>query len=201
MTMTMMSRFAFFGLLIFLWSAAYAQESNDFRRGGKWDIGVWTAGATGEEYKNSFAEVQFWDAGLFIGRSVTDEIWHGWLRGRLEYGFNLIPIVVQARPEAIRGGGFEPVVLRWNSSRHLGRFTPYVELGGGVVITNTNLPSGDTSSFNFTAKGGGGVYVVTTNRHSLDIGCRWWHISNANLGMRNPEFNGLQFSVGYHWYR
>jgi len=41
--------------------------------------------------------------------------------------------------------------------------------------------------------------VSTTRRQSFDIGCRWSHISNANLGIENPEFNGIQVSLGYHF--
>jgi len=63
-------------------------------------------------------------------------------------------------------------------------------IGRGVVITNSNLPPGKTSNLNFMAKGGGGIYIRTRKRESLDIGFRWSHISNANLGLDNPEFNG-----------
>src|SRR6266849_4902604 len=41
----------------------------------------------------------------------------------------------------------------------------------------------------------------TQGRQSLDVGCRWLHISNANLGVRNPEFNGVEISLGYHWFK
>jgi hypothetical protein len=43
--------------------------------------------------------------------------------------------------------------------------------------------------------------LIVEDRRSLDIGCRWWHISNANLGVRNPEFNGFQIILGYHWFK
>ena len=125
----------------------------------------------------------------------------GWRGGNLEYGFNLIPVFATSGNQSVKGGGFEPVVLRWNSASHIGRAVPYIELAGGGVFTTSNLPAGDTSSFNFTAKGGGGVYIFTKERQSLDIGCRWWHISNANLGVRNPEFNGVQVTLGYHWFK
>jgi hypothetical protein len=117
----------------------------------------------------------------------------------LEYGLDLIPVFIQLTPKKLYGGGFEPVVLRWNSSLRMRRVAPHVKLAGGAVRTNSNLPAGHTSVFNFTARGGGGIQIFTVNRRSLDIGCRWWHVSNANLGVRNPEFNGIQLSVGYHW--
>jgi Lipid A 3-O-deacylase (PagL) len=167
----------------------------------KWDLGIWTAGATGEEHTNSLTEAQIWTAGFSLGRRITPEIGSGWRRGSLEYAFDVIPLFVTSGSQRIHGGGFDPVLLRWNSSLHRGRVAPYIELGGGGVATSANLPSGNTSSFNFMAKGGGGVRLFTRNRQSLDVGLAWWHISNANLGVQNPEFNGLQLTVSYHWFK
>lgn len=101
----------------------------------------------------------------------------------------------------VRGGGFDPVILRWNSSLHTARVAPYIELSGGGVATTANLPPGNTSTFNFMAKAGGGIYLPAGDRHSLNIAFQWSHISNANLGARNPEFNGLQLRLGYRWYK
>jgi len=167
----------------------------------KWDLSVWAAVATGEENLNSFSEAQIVSAGVFIGSSLTPEIGSGWRRGRLEYGFDVMPVFVHLKPQRLYGGGFDPVILRWNSRLHAGRAAPYIELGGGAVRTNTNFPAGDTSNFNFIAHGGGGIQVFTKRYESFAIGCRWWHISNANLGARNPEFNGIQVSIGYHWFK
>lgn len=180
---------------------ARAQQYPPVGQNGKWDLGVWVTGATGEENRNSFTEAQIWTAGAFVGRVITDKIGSGWRGGNLEYGVNLMPVFVQRRPNALYGGGLDPVVLRWNSSLHADRVVPYIELAGGSVLTNSNLPRGDTSNFNFTVKGGGGIHIFTTDRQSLEIGCRYYHVSNANLGRRNPEFNGVQITLGYHWFK
>jgi hypothetical protein len=166
-----------------------------------WDIGIWTGGATGEENTNSFSEAQIWTAGFFLGRRITPEIGRGWRRGHLEYGFDVAPVFITYRNQRTHGIAFDPVILRWNSSLHKGRVAPYIELGGGAVRTPVNLPPGDTSNFNFMAKGGGGVHLFTRRRQSLDLGGYWWHVSNANLGVRNTEFNGVQVTVGYHWFK
>jgi len=187
-------------LLLFVVGSARAQETLP-AQDRNWDLSVWVAGATGEENLNSFSEAQIVSAGVFIGRVLTPEIGSGWRRGRLEYGFDVMPVFVHLKPQRLYGGGFDPVILRWNSSVHAGRVAPYVELGGGAVRTNTNFPAGDTSNFNFIARGGGGIQLFTKRHQSFDIGCRWWHISNANLGARNPEFNGIQVSLGYHWFK
>jgi len=166
-----------------------------------WDFSVWAAAATGEEITNSFTESQIWSAGLFFGRMITGDIGRNWRRGRFEYAADLVPVFETYGNQRIHGYGFDPVILRWNSARHAGRVSPYIELSGGGLITSANLPPGNTSSFNFTPKGGGGIYLRTLPRQAFDIGLRWSHISNANLGVDNPEFNGVQLSVGYHWFK
>jgi lipid A 3-O-deacylase len=168
-------------------------QAPEFRR-GTWDFGIWAAAATGEENTNSFSEAQVFSAGVFAGKVLTNEIGTGWRRGRLEYGFDLAPLFVQFRPQRVFGLAFDPVILRWNSSLHRGRVSPYIELGGGGVHTNSNFPAGDTSNFNFIARGGGGILIAAKRTQAFEIGCHWWHISNANLGTRNPEFNGIQVS-------
>lgn len=188
--------------LLLLARTAPAQEHvHPVAQKGTWDISVWAAGATGEEQTDSFTEARIWTAGVFIGRMLTDEIGHGWRRGALEYGFDVAPLFVTSKNQRVHGGGFDPVILRWNFSQHATRLAPYIELGGGGVATTSNLPAGDTSSFNFVTRGGGGIHIFTRDRQSLEVGCRWLHISNANLGVRNPEFNGIQVSLGYHWFK
>jgi len=164
-----------------------------------WDLSVWAAGATGEENTNSFSEAQIVSAGVFVGRVITGEIGNGWHRGHVEYAADFVPVFVQYAHHKITGTAFDPVILRWNSSLHGGRVSPFVELGGGGIHTSGNFPHGNTSTFNFVARGGGGVLVSTRRSQALEIACRWLHISNANLGAQNPEFNGIQLSVGWHW--
>jgi len=185
--------------LCFLVASAPAQTAESRPR--NWDISVWAAGATGEENTNAFTEAQILSAGVSVGRMLTGETGSGWRRGRLEFGFDLAPLFVQFAPQRIHGVEFDPVILRWNSSRQRRLIAPYIELGGGAVRTPSNFPVGDTSNFNFIARGGGGVLISTKRAQALEIGCRWWHISNANLGARNPEFNGIQLNVGWHWFK
>jgi len=184
--------------LLCLSGASWAQAPADAQNRA-WDLGVWVAGQTGEENTNSFAEAQILSGGMFVGKILTNETGSAWRRGRFEYAFDVFPLFIQFTPQRLYGGGFEPVILRWNSSLRLIAAKPYLELAGGAVRTNSNLPAGNTSDFNFTARGGGGIRVFLAKRRYVDIGCRWSHISNANLGVRNTEFNGVQVSVGYHW--
>ncbi len=190
-------------LVIFLFSSwrVFAQEAPPSAGKGRWDFSIWAAGETGEENTNSFTESQIWSAGIFVGRVMTRELSTGWTRGNFEYAADFAPVFETYGNQRTHGIELDPVILRWNSALHMPRISPYIELAGGAVITPTNLPPGNTSSFNFTAKGGGGIYLWTRKRQALDLGCRWSHISNANLGVQNTEFNGIQVTVAYHWFK
>jgi hypothetical protein len=142
---------------------ARAQAPVSADLGPKWEIGVWVSGATGKENVHSFTEEQMWGAGVFVGRALTGEIGDRWWRGSLEYGINLVPVTKTTNAQYVYGGGFEPVVLRWNSFMQRGRIAPYLELAGGELFTTANLPAGDTSSVNFTARGGVGVHLLCSS--------------------------------------
>jgi hypothetical protein len=187
--------------LLFAASSACAQNAPPTPQKWNWDLSVWVAGETGEEITNSFAESQILSAGVFIGRAITGLHGRGWRRGSFEYAFDVVPVFETYGNQHVHGFGFDPVIVRWNSAVHTARVSPYIELAGGGLITNSNLPPENTSSFNFTPKGGGGIYIRTRDRQAFDVGVRWSHISNANLGVQNPEFNGVQVSFAYHWLR
>jgi Lipid A 3-O-deacylase (PagL) len=190
---------ALFATLFSLQGVGASQETLSTER--SWDLSVWISAATGEEITNSFAEAQTLSAGVFLGKSVTGEVGRGWWQGQFEYGVSVNPLFFELRPQLLHGIAFEPVILRWNSVRRFGRAAPYVELAGGGVRTNLDLPRGNTSNFNFTVNGGGGIYLLGRDQHAFDVGVLWTHISNANLGVQNPELNGIALRVGYHWFR
>jgi Lipid A 3-O-deacylase (PagL) len=190
------------GLMFVLLSCcSYSQQPATRPPNTPWDLSVFAAGETGEETNNSFAQAQIWTVGVFVGRALTDEVGNGWRRGSLEYAADFVPLFETYGNQRTHGIGFDPVVLRWNSALHASTISPYIELSGGGVSTPVNLPPGRTSSFNFMAKGGGGVYLRTRSRQAFDLGLHWSHISNANLGADNYEFNGTQLSIAYHWFR
>jgi hypothetical protein len=187
--------------LLLVCCSAFTQDPPPIGHKGGLDLSIWAAGETGEENTNSFREAQIWSAGVSVGWVVTGEHLSSWRRGSLEYAFDVMPVFESYGNQRTHGFGFDPMILRWNSSLHTPRISPYIELSGGAVTTPSNLPPGNTSSFNFMAKGGGGIYLSTRKRQFFDIGFRWSHISNANLGVNNPEFNGLQLSLAYHWFK
>jgi hypothetical protein len=191
------------GLTLLL--AACAAPAQQFRlptvQKGNWDISLWIAGATGEEKTNSFTEARIRTGGVFVGKILTNQVGNRWRSGSIEYGFDVIPLFATSKTQRVNGAGFEPIVLRWNSSHHAGPVAPYIELAGGGIFTTANVPPGNTSNVNFTARAGGGIHIFARDWQSMDLGCRWSHLSNANLGTINPQFNGVQLTLGYHWFK
>lgn len=188
-------------IFLLLTSLAHAQNPPLPNEKGTWDLSAWTAGETGEEITNSLTEAQVWSAGFFAGRVLTGEHGKKWLRGNFEYAFGFMPVFETYGNQHIHGWGFDPLILRWNLALHTNRVSPYIELAGGGLSTNANLPPDNSSNFNFTPRGGAGIYIRVRRKQALDLACRWSHISNANLGVQNPEFNGIQVSLGYHWFK
>jgi hypothetical protein len=192
-------KFALF--ILFVSSTAFTQNLPAARPKGSFDLSVFTSAETGEELTNSFTEAQIFSVGVSAGWEITGEHGNAWRRGSLEYAFDFIPVFETFGNQRTHGIGFDPVILRWNSALHSSRISPYIDLAGGGLSTPVNLPPGNTSSFNFMAKGGGGIYLRTRTHQAFDIGFRWSHISNANLGIQNQEFNGVQLTLAYHWFR
>ena len=176
-------------------------QPNPESQGRAWDLSFWAAATTGEEHSNSFSEAQIFSAGVFVGHQLAGEIGRGWRRGSFEFGADFVPVFMQLAPQKITGTAFDPVIVRWNSHLQRGRVMPFIEVGGGGFHTRVNFPQGNTSNFNFLARAGGGVLISTRRAQALEISCRWWHVSNANLGTQNPEFNGIQVGLGWHWFK
>jgi hypothetical protein len=166
---------------------------------GGWDVSAWSTVATGAE-NGPLTQARLWMAGMSFAKPITGEFGGGIGRGVLEYGFDLIPLFRTQKSQHVYGGGFEPLVLRWTSTAHRGKLVPYLEGAGGGIFTSADLPPGNTSFFNFTVTIGPGIQILRGGRQSVDIACRYRHLSNANLGTQNPSFNGIELSLGYHWF-
>lgn len=180
-------------------SPSLAQEiQHPLSQAGTWDLSLWSSEAVGRSAGSSFGDYRISMAGFRVGRVLHGPLGPGPLGGSLEYTFEIMPVFVATQPHVARGGGVSPLGLRWNlrGSQHL---QPYFELNGGGVFTTRNIPRGDTSSFNFTADAGTGVTIYRNSHQAISLGLRFWHLSNAQTGNRNPGVNALEFVVSYHW--
>jgi hypothetical protein len=91
------------------------------------------------------------------------------------------------------GFGLNPFALKWNFATYR-NVVPYVDLGGGTLFTNTQVPPG-TSRVNFTTSGALGVHFLR-NKYNWNAEVRFMHISNAGLATPNPGINTIQVRLG-----
>jgi len=170
--------------------AARAQSGPE---AGGHDLQIWAGGGHGTNGSQSSDKVM--NLGLRFGWVLTDPHGPGFLRGRFEYAVDVVPVfVVVQKTNTAYGAGVNPFALKWNFVEHH-NIVPYVELGGGTLFTNTNVPE-RTSSVNFTTSGALGLHFLQS-KYNFSAEVRFMHISNAGLATPNPGINTLQFRIGF----
>jgi len=160
------------------------------------EIEFWTTGGHGTN--GTTQHTGAWTAGFRYGWIITEPRGPGLLRGRFEYAVDAVPaFVLFQHSNTAYGAAFNPFTLIWNFDGH-GRVVPYIELGGGALFTNRQVPPG-TSRINFTSAGALGLHFLTKKlTWSTDI--RFMHISNAGLETPNPGINTVQLRLGVGWF-
>jgi len=184
-------------VLVLVSASAFAQGlPGDSLEQGTWELGIWTAG--GHSVPGGTADTGVWNAGVRVGKVLTAGHGSGWLRGNLEYAVDFIPAYVLVFPgRTSYAGGFDPFILKWNFTSGR-KVAPYVELGGGVLLSFDNVPPG-TNNVNFMPQASFGVQIFIREKRAVSIAAKYVHISNAGLATPNPGINTVQFSVGYLW--
>src|SRR5580700_2458050 len=174
-------------------SAARAQDAPE--TGGN-EIELWTTGGHGTHGIAQHTGV--WTAGFRYGWIITEPHGPGFLRGRFEYALDAVPVFVLFQPtNTAYGAAVNPFAMIWDFDTH-GRVVPYIDLGGGVLFTNTQVPA-RTSRINFTTAGAVGVHFLAGKMHwTADV--RYMHISNAGLEPSNPGLNTVQLRLGVGWF-
>jgi lipid A 3-O-deacylase len=180
-------------------TAAFAQSlPGDSLERGTWELGIWTAG--GHSVPGGTADTGVWNAGVRVGKVLTNDHGSGWLRGNLEYAVDFIPAYVLIFPSRTSyAGGLDPFILKWNFTSGR-KVAPYLELGGGVLVSLDDVPPG-ANNVNFTPQASLGVQIFTRERRAVSVAAKYVHISSAGLATPNPGINTLQFSIGYHWFK
>lgn len=160
------------------------------------EIEVWTGGG-GDPIGSPGVTLgnAVWTAGLRYGWILTDAHGPGILRGRFEYAVDALPVVMVFQPGGrAYGFGFDPWIMKWNFETHR-RISPYIELGGGGLISTRQIPVGE-SRFNFTPTGAVGVNILRGKYHwSVDF--RYFHISDAQMTAFNPGTDTFGVRVGW----
>ena len=117
--------------------------------------------------------------------------------GSVEHEFEAIPVYYVVQPgKNSYGASFTPFDLKFNFRRDYTRPIPFVEIGGGVLFTNNDVPSG-TNKVNFTPQAGVGVHIPFGQRgYHATLALKYIHISNAGLATPNPGVNTIQVRLG-----
>jgi hypothetical protein len=118
-------------------------------------------------------------------------------RGAVQYELEAIPVYYIYQPiKSAYGVSFTPFDLKYNFTRDGARAVPFLELGGGVLFTNNDVPAG-TNSVNFTPQAGIGIHMpFGTHGYHATLALKYVHISNAGLSVPNPGINTIQFRLG-----
>jgi hypothetical protein len=157
------------------------------------EVQVWAGGGHGTNGVESGDGVM--NIGLRYGLILTAPHGPGFLRGRLEYAVEAVPLfLVFQKTNTAYGAGINPFAFKWALDTHRS-VVPYFELGGGTLFTNTKVPEG-TSRINFTSSGAVGLHFLGS-KHNVSAEVRFMHISNAGLATPNPGINTTQFRVGF----
>jgi lipid A 3-O-deacylase len=177
------------GLLLLCASLSCAQSR--LEDGGR-EIQLWTGG--GHSVSGGTSDTGVWNVGLRYGWILTRPHGPGFLKGRFEYALDAVPLFLVFQPaNTAFGAGFNPLNLKWNFATR-GRGVPYLELSGGTLFTNHDVPTG-TERVNFTSSVALGTHFLGDSRN-WNVELRYMHISNAGLGDRNSGINTVQVRLG-----
>ena len=159
---------------------------------GGHEIEVWAGG--GHSVSGGRGDTGAFNAGLRYGWVITGPHLPSFLRGRFEYALDAVPVFLVFQPaNTAYGVGFDPLGLKWNFERH-GHLSPYLELTGGVLFTDHNVPTG-TNTVNFMDQAALGVHILGA-KYNWSLELRYMHISNAGLAVPNPGINTVQVRLG-----
>jgi lipid A 3-O-deacylase len=158
---------------------------------GGHEFQVWTGG--GHSVAGGTKGTGVWNAGVRFGWVLTSPVGPGFLKGRFEYAVDAMPLFVVFQPRnTAYGAEINPLGLKWIFATR-GAVQPYSELGGGVLFTSHEVPTG-TSAVNFTPSAAFGVHFLGERAWSVEV--RYLHISNAGLARINSGLNTIQVRVG-----
>lgn len=97
--------------------------------------------------------------------------------------------------EAIYGAGGSPIGIQF-TFRSKKRLQPYISSNGGALYFQKRVLSPTASQFMFTVDMGAGMQFFTSQKKSMLLGYRYFHISNANISHTNPGTDSQFLYVG-----
>lgn len=174
-------------ILAILCVSAFGQDSISFYGTGGFASSHWFASSTHGE----MAEIALsYGKTLYSGEYVTARwVFEGqgiqniydWQGGR----------------KKINGAGFSPAGMDVEFTDKTVR--PFAQASGGILYAYDHL-FGETF-LNFTAQFGGGLRVRVLPKWDFSAGYRHYHVSNANLGRKNPGMDNHAAILGISYLR
>lgn len=183
-------------LAVLFSAAALASDSAEVYHKGNWGLGFYGAGGKGVNGSTAATEVVW--TGVRYKRILTDAKGSGFWRGTFEYGAEFQPLFLIFQEEVVYGAHFSPLLMRWNFQRPGSHLVPFLEWGGGMLLTSDKVPQ-RSSHFNFTPQGGIGLSFFSAGGSGVTFQLKYMHISNAGLKKPNPGINSIQMLAGYEW--
>jgi len=183
------------GVCILLTAVHLSAQAGPEGASSEWQ--VWTSGGHG--LNGSTSDTGVWNLGVRYGLILTSPRGPGFLRGQLEYAFDVVPVwVLTQKTNTAYGGSVDPFAFKWilNSPKNV---KPYLIIEGGALFTNTKVPEG-ASQINFTTAGGLGAHFLG-EKHNFSAELRFQHISNASMTNYNPGINTIQVRIGFGAFR
>jgi len=174
-----------------------------------------------QEQHHAYSEYTYWFGGAFGNGHAFSSTVDGrnyQLESRYErliywkepfavrWVFDVVPVALVGDPHTSNGHrayaygvGGSPIGAQVNFV-HFRRVEPFLTSGGGFLYFNH--PMFGATQFNFTAQLGGGAQLFSSNRRTaIDIGYKYHHISNANLGNQNPGMDSHMLFIGISLFR
>ena len=142
-------------------------------------------------------KVQTIDFVYRYGYFLAEETGKSWYRGRPELLIEVPFSSVQSPQDGqMIGVNF---LTSWNftSSKII---VPYIFAGGGPVYTNLNISDFGTK-FNGSYQVGAGLRFFVSDKISLDLNCRFHHISNGGTAEPNFSLNSTKIFFGISFYQ
>ncbi|MHB8218292.1 MAG: acyloxyacyl hydrolase [Candidatus Sulfotelmatobacter sp.] len=185
------SSFCVFLFVILAPALGNGQDEPGPEEGGH-EVQVWAGG--GHSVPGGTQHTEAFDLGFRYGWVITGPHLPGILRGRFEYTVDAVPVYLIFQPaNTAYAGGFDPLGLKWNFERR-GRLSPYLELSGGVLFSNHDIPA-YTNTVNFSPSAALGTHILGA-KYNWSVEVRYLHISSAGLGNYNPGLNTVQVRLG-----
>jgi lipid A 3-O-deacylase len=193
-----LSRILLFVFVVFFSSLGFAEDTLPANFGkGTWEVGLWAGGGTA--LWGASENPRLWTAGIRIGKVISKERGEGNWRGNLEAAVELFPAYLLLEDKNVSGISLTPLLIKWNFTSRP-KVIPFFELGGGVLVTNEEVPVG-TTKFNFTPQAAFGIHFLNSHKHSVSVLFKYLHISNGGLATPNPGINSVELIVGFEWIR